>query len=187
MTYGNGTICDVNDVKIWKFLDQLYFFNAQELFHNLGTTLRILSDFGKLKVTPQKCSTYIKLYCKTLCEFDDMIDVQMFHKIMTKVGEMFGARVSAYDIPKLFNPQIPDLPSVQESGAAYSYIYNHEQFPTYTLCKHGIYIPLLQGETITCRSIWNKVSNNYNESNNPYLANDEDTQLCGPGLGNLIG
>ena len=187
MEYGNGTVCDVNNVKIWKFLDQLFFFNVQDLFHNLGTTLRILSDFGKLQVTPQKC---LNSYgCIMICEFDDMIDVQVLHGIMRKVGEMFDARVSIYDIPKLFNPKIPDLPPVQESGAVSAYAYIHEQFPTYTLCKHGISIPLLGSED-TCRSIWNKVSDNFNganKTNNPYLANDEDKQLCGPGLGNSIG
>ena len=179
-------LSDVKDKEIWRFLDKLYFFNVQDYFENLGTTLRILSDFGELQVTPKKCSSI----CVGTCQFDDKIDVQMFHGIMKKVGKKINSGISVYDIPKLFNPQMPNTLS---SGAMPWTVFPiiHRNFPTYTLCEQGINIPLLGADHFEpCRKIWKNVSSEFNgvtRSNNPYLSNDNDTQICGPGLGDSIG
>ena len=180
--------CNVNDVEIWEFLDKLYFFNVHDFFENLGTTLRILSDFGELQVTPTSTSCLFGSYCTITCVFDDKIDVQMFHGIMKKVGKEINSGVSVYDIPKLFSPQMPDIIS-NDQNSAYTDI--HQTFPTYTLCEQGIKIPLLgMDEDETCRVIWKNVSSEsigVTKSNNPYIANDNSTQICGPGLGGNIG
>ena len=181
-------LSDEKDEEIWKFLDKLYFFNAQDFFENLGTTLKILSKFGELQVTPTLSTCLFGSYCTITCVFDDKIDVQMFHGIMKNVGKEINSGVSVYDIPKLFNPQMPDMLS-NDQNSAYEYI--HQNFPTYTLCEQGIKIPLLGAdEDETCRVIWKNVSSESNgvtKSNNPYLSNDNDTQLCGAGLGGNIG
>ena len=184
--------CDVNDVEIWKFLDKLYFFNAQDIFENLGTTLRILSDFGELQVTPTTCPGPFGMsgtLCYVTCIFDDKLDVQMFHGIMKKVSKKLNSGVSVYDIPKLFNPQMPDILTSDSTDSPFPYV--HRNFPTYTLCEQGIAIPVLGADEYeTCRVIWKNVSSEFNgvsKSNNPYLSTDNNTQICGPGLGGSIG
>ena len=182
----------MNNNTIWEFLDKLYFFNAQDFFENLGTTLRILSDFGELQVSATTCpgpfGTWMTT-CFFTCVFEDKFDVQMFHEIMKKVGKEFNSGVSVYDIPKLFNPQIPDVLITDQASTVFPYV--HRNFPTYTLCEQGISIPLFGADDFEpCRKIWKNVSSEFNgvtNSNNPYLSNDNNTQLCGPGLGRNIG
>lgn len=140
---------------IWEFLDKVHAFSnpnqhirLNQLYGNLGTALRVLSRVGNLQaLKPNPVMYQIKTkrrkrsnvtpppheFEPEICNFvDNNKEAHMFHSVLKMVGKAFNSNVSLYDIPKLFNPRIPPSDTF---GLYNNYRYNHDNFPTYTLCK----------------------------------------------------
>ena len=106
----------------------------------------------------------------------------MFHGILQKIAvKEFAAKASLYDVPKLFQQQIPGI-SI-----------NYYNYPTHTLCKEDpMMSPHVQhewysfgGYETNCSRIWKDYMST--SLTNPYELDEvDDLYTCGKGLGNLV-
>ena len=107
---------------------------------------------------------------------------EAFHGLLTKVAKSFGAGVSIYDIPKLYNPSIPAISTAPGI------------LPMYTLCqieqKTGLFVQYLvftwMGKLDQCGEYWKMFNINANASYeiNPYEISHGPLMKCGSGIGN---
>lgn len=120
--------------------------------------------------------------CKSGCTaltFED----KAFHHLLRDVSNAFGANVSIFDIPKLYNPSIPAAST------------ESVMIPIYTLCMlkplTSILVPnmtmLAYGDLDDCSELWNDYISN-NTKKNPYMIPDSKTlSICSNGIGKLAG
>ena len=181
--------CEVKDGFIWKFLVQVYHFNQDIFFTNFGSTLKILLGNGQLDIIPYKyewirgqdLADNVHVLKKTegsgcLKETDED---RLFHGILEAVGKMFNSKASLFDIPKLFNPNLPPAKG------------DNTLRPSYSLCKidpslNRNEVDLDAGDNEDCFFTWRNAIKSYQEpEKNPYI--DENANICAEGLSDAIG
>ena len=187
--------CEANDEVLWHFLAQVYRFNQNTFYANFGSTLRVLLGAGKLNVIPYKYEWNRELddglaVTKVLQQaaYDDKIftgclkatkEDRLFHGMMKEVGKMFNSKVSIFDIPKLFNPNLPPRK------------HDNTLRPSFSLCeinqflnRHEVFIQ--SGQYEECYFIWMDAINSYSEiEKNPYHM--KNAKNCTTDLSNAIG
>ena len=120
--------------------------------------------------------------CRSGCVWESHED-QAFHGLLKNVSQVFGANVSIFDLPKLYNPIIPT--TSMKSVAT----------PTYTLCNMERRTTLLvsnvemmiAGDLDDCSKLWNDFISN-NGPKNPYMIlDDQYLSKCSHGIGKVAG
>ena len=156
-------------------------FKIETIFANLGTSMRMLSEFGNLQVT--SLDGFLISESTGTCKFESAKDAQIFHCMMKSIGKFFNTHVSLYDVPKLFNLRIPPSPP---SSFYVVPIHNHAHLPTYTLCDIDPKSLVPSLETEHCRNVWMNITNDFQGTSvsNPNMINDD---VCGSGLNEHIG
>lgn len=183
--------CEVKDGLIWKFLVQVYRFNQDIFFANFGSTLKILLGNGKLDVIPFKyewkrgtafgdallANKYAGKYADGCLEETD--EDRYFHGILKAVSKEFNSQVSIFDIPKLFNPNLPPPKGDNTLRPSYSLCEINS-----TLNRNEVF--LAGGDNENCFFAWSDTINSYDQSKqNPY--NNADAKICARGLSDAIG
>ena len=195
---------DDNQKEVMRFLAKIYLLDPDVIFKRLGTTLRLLVWHGKLNIQPysngkwvhdsesgvtslratgnRTCNSIINYEnCSSGCVFESKEDI-VFHGILQKVaGEEMSTAVSLFDLPTLYQQQIPTYSSLD--------YFNH---PVHTLCQedsksmiHVQYSSNMHGQVETnCTTLWKDYVLS-GLTNNPYELDEEDSlYTCGKGLGN---
>ena len=136
---------------------------------------------------PEECSEKEPAFCGDCTSgcIKESSEDKAFHGMLAKVSTAFGANISMFDIPKMFNPRMPG-------------IYLDPQIvPIYTLCQTEPRRPLLVqnlqalnliGDLDDCSKYWQAfISDSENLAiMNPYLLpKGEYLSMCGHGLGNV--
>ena len=185
MSFENFKQCEVKDDFIWEFLVQVYSFNQDLFFANFGTTLKILLGNGQLNIIPYKYEWIrgqdleaIKNAKNSGC-LKETDEDRLFHGILEAVGKMFNSKVSIFDIPKLFNPNLPPRK------------HDNTLRPSFSLCeinqflnRHEVFIQ--SGQYEECYFIWMDAINSYSEiEKNPYHM--KNAKNCTTDLSNAIG
>ena len=164
---------------------QVYSFNQDLFFANFGTTLKILLGNGQLNIIPYKYEWIrgqdleaIKNAKNSGC-LKETDEDRLFHGILEAVGKMFNSKVSLFDIPKLFNPNL--LPFKGDNTLR----------PSYSLCKidpslNQLEADLDAGDIEDCFFSWHNAIKSYHEpKKNPYVNKNAD--ICAKGLSDAIG
>ena len=189
LTVENFKHCEVTESFIWRFLVNVYHFNQDVFSANFGSTLKILLGNGQLNIIPYKYEWIRGLDLAAI--FNAMINSgvsgclketdedRLFHGILEAVGKMFNSKVSLFDIPKLFNQNLPPAKG------------DNTLRPTYSLCKIDDSLirnefDLDSGDYEDCFFTWRKAIKSYHEpEKNPYV--NEKADNCAKGLSDAIG
>ena len=186
-------MCDEGEDVIWSFLGKLYFFEADLVLHNFGSTLRHFFVFGKLDITPYR-PWYPKSHqdigflnktasdCLVRSKEDDF-----FHDQLKAVAKSFGGKVSMFDVPRLFDPDLPKLP------VHVCYWTDICATNTFCLIDPYVFVPRqtpTEVRTDSCAKIWKNCSTSscigQEIDKNPYQM-EQKNSICGHGLGEKIG